>query len=91
MDISAPLLIRGFGKDKLSEEARRLHRKEFGKRLDEETFDEDWLQGLLFGFPSLLPMQEIEPAFKGAVPIARELPAGGVGMPISFMPTLKVT
>lgn len=37
------------------------------------AFDEDWLQGLLFAHPALLPIEEIEPAFAGAVPLCREV------------------
>ena len=39
---------------------------EFGK-------SEEWMQELLFKYPSLLPIHEIEPAFRGLIPIAREL------------------
>ncbi|PYT63735.1 MAG: hypothetical protein DMG35_03015 [Acidobacteria bacterium] len=39
---------------------------EFGK-------SEEWMQELLFKYPGLLPIHEIEPAFRGLIPIAREL------------------
>ena len=37
-------------------------------------YDERWLQDLLFAHPELLPIEEIEPIFSGAVPVCRELP-----------------
>ena len=37
-------------------------------------YDERWLQDLLFAHPELLPIEEIEPIFAGAVPVCRELP-----------------
>jgi len=57
-----PLVVRG-------KETTRLHRVP----LEERTFDEEWLQQLLFDHPALLPIEEIEPIFAGARPIVREL------------------
>lgn len=37
-------------------------------------FNEDWLQSLLFKTPALLPINEVEPAFSGAMALCRELP-----------------
>ena len=37
-------------------------------------YDERWLQDLLFAHSELLPIEEIEPIFSGAVPVCRELP-----------------
>jgi len=34
---------------------------------------EAWIQELLFKYPGLIPIDEIEPAFRGLIPIAREL------------------
>jgi hypothetical protein len=34
---------------------------------------ETWIQELLFKYPGVIPVQEIEPAFQGLIPIAREL------------------
>lgn len=51
-------------------EAVRLHRMPFGER----TFDERWLQELLFKHPTLIPVDEIEPAFGPLVSVAREVP-----------------
>ena len=36
-------------------------------------YNEDWIQGLCFNHPSLLPIAELEPAFDGMIPICREL------------------
>jgi hypothetical protein len=57
-----PMLIRN-GSEKPLEEACP---QDFGKL-------ETWLQELLFKDPGLLPIGKIEPAFKGLIPIAREL------------------
>ena len=39
-----------------------------------KRFSEAWFQSLLFDNPSLLPINELEPAFDGSVALARELP-----------------
>lgn len=44
--------------------------------LTERTFDEAWFQKLLFEHPSLIPVDEIEPAFSPLTPLARELQTG---------------
>jgi len=59
---SRPMLILN-GVEKLLEGASP---DDFGK-------SEAWIQELLFKYPGLLPIGEIEPAFKGLIPIAREL------------------
>lgn len=48
------------------------------RRLEEACPDdfgksERWMQELLFKHPGLIPIDEIEPAFRGLIPIAREL------------------
>jgi hypothetical protein len=48
------------------------------KRLEQACPDdfgksEKWMQELLFKHPGLIPIDEIEPAFRGLIPIAREL------------------
>jgi hypothetical protein len=42
----------------------------------ERTFDEGWLQKLLFEQPNLLPIEDIDPLFRRLVPVARELRTG---------------
>jgi hypothetical protein len=49
-----------------------LHRAAFG----DDFHDEDWIQELLFSHPELIPFEELEPAFKGSVPVAREVESG---------------
>lgn len=41
-------------------------------------YDEDWIQNLIFKYPNLLPVQDLEPAFFPFYPVCRELrtPAG---------------
>ena len=38
------------------------------------TYDERWLQDLLLHHPNLIPADEVEPVFSGAVAVCRELP-----------------
>lgn len=43
------------------------------------TYNEDWLQTLLYQHPKVLPVRELEDAFDGLIPVCRELglpPAG---------------
>jgi hypothetical protein len=37
-------------------------------------YDEDWLQGLLHGQPSVFPIEQIETGFGDLIPLCRELP-----------------
>jgi hypothetical protein len=57
-----PILIRN-GDEKVLREASAA---DFGK-------SETWLQELLFKYPELLPIGELEKAFQGLIPIAREV------------------
>jgi len=45
-----------------------------------ETYDEDWLQKLLYQHPHALPVAEVDDAFSGLIPLCREMstPAGDV-------------
>lgn len=43
-------------------------------RLGAGVHDEDWLQGLIFDHPQLLPVSQIEPGFGDPLPAAREVP-----------------
>jgi len=58
----------------------RLRRVPFHER----EFDESWLQGLLFDYPSLIPVQEIEPVFAPLIPVARELPTPSGALDILY-------
>src|SRR5687768_4908868 len=44
--------------------------------LNESTFNEGWLQDLLFRHPSLLPIDQLESVFAGAVSLCREMESG---------------
>lgn len=60
-----PVVVRG-GK------AAPLFRLDF----DDAFHDEDWIQQLLFENAGLIPFEELEPAFKGSVAVAREVESG---------------
>ena len=59
---SCPMLILNGGEKRLEQACP----DDFGK-------SEKWMQELLFKHPGLIPIDEIEPAFRGLIPIAREL------------------
>ncbi|MEO8198634.1 MAG: DUF4268 domain-containing protein [Thermoanaerobaculia bacterium] len=42
-------------------------------QIDGEFFDEKWLQATLFEHPSVLPIDEIDIAYEGCIPVCREL------------------
>jgi hypothetical protein len=50
------------------------------------AYNESWLQGLIHAHPALLPVQEIEPAFEGLMPICREL-----RVPSGYIDNLLIT
>lgn len=52
---------------------------------EDRSFPERWYQELLFRNPSLLPVDEIEPAFGPLVPLARELQAGSGSVDIAYI------
>ena len=58
-----------------------LHRLAF----DDDFHDEEWVQELLFAHPELLPFEELEPAFKGSIAIAREVESGAGPLDILFV------
>jgi len=64
-----------------NEEVAPLHRIEF----DDNFRDEDWLQKLLFKHPELIPFDEIEPAFKNSVAVAREVESGAGPIDILYV------
>ena len=49
-------------------------------------FTEDWLQNLIHTHPTLMPVEQIEPAFDNLLPVCRELPT-----PSGFLDNLFVT
>lgn len=55
--------------------SKPMKRIQFSKKASESAaYDEAWLQRLIMSQPSLLPVDQIEPAFAGLVPICTELP-----------------
>jgi hypothetical protein len=48
------------------------------------SFDENWLQNLIYSNTNLLPVNEIEPAFSPLIPICRELPTPAGPLDILF-------
>tara|TARA_R110000868_G_scaffold411694_2_gene707595 strand:+ start:4277 stop:5521 length:1245 start_codon:yes stop_codon:yes gene_type:complete len=42
----------------------------------ESSFSEEWLQKVIQAHPELIPIDEIEPAFRPLIPVCMELPAG---------------
>src|SRR5450756_1399734 len=55
--------------------SKAMKRIQFSKNASESAaYDEAWLQRLIMSQPSLLPVDQIEPAFAGLVPICIELP-----------------
>lgn len=61
--------------------ATRLHRQRF----DDRTFDEGWLQKLLFEHPELVPARELEPIYDVLIPVARELPTAAGPIDILYL------
>jgi hypothetical protein len=58
-----------------------LHRVDFA----DSFHDEDWIQRLLFENPQLIPFEELEPAFKGSVAVAREVESGAGPVDILYV------
>jgi len=79
--LTTPLIIRGLKLPEFRGEATVLHRVPYDDRL----YDESWLQQLLFAFPSLLPIGEIEPIFDLPRPVCRELPVGNGAADLLFI------
>lgn len=71
---TTPLIVRN-GK------ANRLHRIPFS----EKSFDESWLQELLFKHPRLIPFHDLEPIFSDAIPLVRELPTAAGPLDLLYM------
>jgi len=72
--LATPLIVRG-------KEAVRLHRMPFNER----SFDESWLQELLFHHPALIPFHEIEPVFSDSLSVVRELPTPAGPLDLLFI------
>jgi hypothetical protein len=46
--------------------------------------DEAWLQQLLFEHPELIPFEELDPLFRGSIPLAREVESGSGPIDLVF-------
>ena len=57
-----------------------MHRVEF----TDNFHDESWVQELLFAHPELIPFEELEPAFKGSIAVAREIESGAGPVDVLF-------
>jgi hypothetical protein len=69
---AAPLLI-----DRVDETGSARLLDQLGFDRGEIQHDEAWLQKLIFRFPQLLPVHELEPGFSPIVPVCLELPTPG--------------
>jgi hypothetical protein len=66
------LILNGFTEDASAVRLKRLH---FFKTATESSlYDEAWLQRLIMRHPSVLPVDQIEPAFSPLIPVCMELP-----------------
>jgi hypothetical protein len=66
--------------------AEKLNQLHFSKKASEAApYDEKWLQHLIMRHPSLLPVDQIEPAFNPLIPICVELPVGSGSMDNLFV------
>jgi len=63
-----PILISGKGEPDVL-----LERVSLTGNSGSGTYDEDWLQDLLYKHPQSLPIGEINPSFAGLIPICREM------------------
>ena len=71
---AAPFIVRT---DKTSIKLRRIP---LSGPDSKEVYDEDWLQNLLYQHPQALPVDEVDDAFAGLIPVCREMttPVGDV-------------
>lgn len=74
LQFTTPLFIQ-------NDEVYRLERISF----HEKVYSELWLQKLLFGHPSLIPVDEIEPVFEGLIPLGMEVPTDAGPIDLIFM------
>jgi len=74
LQFTTPLFIQ-------NDEVYRLERISF----HEKVYSESWLHKLLFGHPSLIPVDEIEPIFEGLIPLGMEVPTDAGPIDLIFM------
>lgn len=69
--VGNPIWLDGLEGDSRSRRLRRVPLKS----LDHQNrYDEAWVQDLVFRHPEILPVDELDPAFGGLVPVCREMP-----------------
>ena len=81
-----PLFLSGFDANAFAEQLTPVHFSKVGSEIN--PYDESWLQDLIMRHPSLLPVDQIEPAFNLLIPICRELPIQAGSL---FLDNLLVT
>jgi len=81
-----PLFLSGLEAKASAEQLTPVHFSKVGS--GSNHYDEAWLQDLIMRHPSLLPVDQIEPAFNPLVPICRELPMNAGSL---FLDNLLVT
>src|ERR1019366_1058127 len=79
--LTTPLIIHGLNLPESEREVTVLQRVSH----DDRMIDESWLQKLLFNYPSLLPMSEIESIFDIPRRICQELPVGAGAADLLFI------
>ena len=62
-----------------------LQRRRLTQKASEDSYDEDWLQSLLFQTPEILPTAEFDPVFAPAMPLCRELPTDAGPIDLAYV------
>ena len=62
-----------------------LQRRRLTRKAGEDSYDEDWLQSLLFQTPEILPNGEFDPVFAPAMPLCRELPTAAGPIDLAYV------
>ena len=62
-----------------------LQRRRLTQEAGENSYDEDWLQSLLFQTPEILPTGEFDPVFAPAMPLCRELPTDAGPIDLAYV------
>ena len=62
-----------------------LQRRRLTRKAGEDSYDEDWLQLLLYQTPEILPTGEFDPVFAPAMPLCRELPTDAGPIDLAYV------
>ena len=62
-----------------------LQRRRLTQKTGENSYDENWLQSLLFQTPEILPTGEFDPVFAPAMPLCRELPTDAGPIDLAYV------